>query len=121
LEQHYRDEERLNGKVLASLMPVAMLGYFGVGLFGVAAIIGGLNVWVGLPWFLSVLIALPVAMVPILGAAVGVAGAIEAWGWDWDWAVLLFFWPTALLILSMSFIGGTEVIATVWQKITGRG
>jgi hypothetical protein len=104
-------------KLFLPLMPIILIAYFGVGLLAVAAIIGGLDVWVGLPWFLAVIIAFPVAMVPILGSGVGVAGAIEAWGWEWYWAVLLFFWPTALGLLAMLIFGGSEALSSLRKPL----
>jgi len=67
--------------------------FLALGLLQTAAIIGGLEDWVGLHWVIAVPLALLLAYIPIVGTVVGMFGAVTAWHWSWLQAFLLFFGP----------------------------
>jgi hypothetical protein len=94
------------------LQGVAILGYLLVGLIQLAAIIEGLNSWIGLPTILAIPFAFFLAYIPIVGAVLGMVGAVSFWGWSWYWAGLLFFWPIVLLVA----VGGVGVVASALSR-----
>lgn len=89
-------------------MPIAVVVYIAyllLGIFQIAAIMAGLEDWVGLHWILSIIIAAPIAYIPILGTIVGMFGAVEAWHWSWLQATGLFFGPLALIFIFAALTG----------------
>ena len=95
------------------MQAVAFVLYLVLGLFQVAATIGGLEVWFGLHWFLATVIALFLASWPIVGTALGMFGAHAAWGWSWLSGFLLFFSP--LLV-----IGALALATGALERARGR-
>ena len=63
----------------------------------IAAVIAGLDVWLGLPWLLAIILAFFVGGIPGIGTVVGMFGAVDGWGWSWTQAGLLFFGPLVLI------------------------
>ena len=88
--------------------------YIGIGIFQMAAIMAGLEDWLGLHWFFAIFLAFPIAYIPVIGAVLGVAGAVTAWGWEWWQAGLLFFGAFAL---SLALGAG----ATLLEQFRSRG
>ena len=67
------------------------IGYLVIGFVQFFAILDALEIY--LDWgFLDFVIAIFVTYIPILGSALGVLGAMEAWGWTLIQALALFFW-----------------------------
>ena len=93
---------------------IAFVLYVILGLFQVAATIGGLQVWFGLHWLLATVIALFLASWPLVGTALGVFGAHAAWGWSWLSAFLLFFGP-------LLAIGAIALVAAAVERASRRG
>lgn len=87
--------------ILAGLMPVI---YFGIGLLQLAAIQGGIEDWWGWHWLIAIVIALPIAYIPLVGTVVGVMGAMKSWGWSLLTSILLFGWPYVLFVIVL--VGG---------------
>lgn len=59
---------------------VGFIIYLGLGLLQLAAIIAGLENWIGLHWLLAAIVAFPLAYLPLAGTVIGIVGAITAWG-----------------------------------------
>ncbi len=78
------------------MQALAYIVYFVLGLFQLAAIISGIEVWLELHGLVAAVIAMPVAYIPVVGSLLGVYGAVTAWGWSWLTAGGLFFGPLAL-------------------------
>ena len=76
------------------------LVYFLMGIVQLAAIYEGIQVWWGLPWLLTVLIAGFFAYFPIIGTIIGICGAITGWGLSPFAAILLHIGPWGLLFLA---------------------
>jgi hypothetical protein len=83
--------------------------YMLMGLLQLAAILSGILDWWGWPWPIAILVAMPVAYIPILGTIVGIMGAIKSFGWSPMFAILLFCWPYVLYIILMAG-GGVSAI-----------
>ena len=56
--------------------------------------------------FTSLILALIVAEVPIIGGILGMCGAHYGWGWSWAAAFILYFGLTVLILLVMT-VGST--------------
>lgn len=91
---------------------VAGIGYMILGLVQLAAVMAGLEEWVGMHWFFAVVLAFIIAYIPIVGAVVGMMGAMEAWHWEWWQAGGLFFG-------SLIVIGALFMIAGAADRIRG--
>jgi len=80
-----------------SLGPVIFIG---LGVLQLAATIAGIQVWLGLSVVLAVILAVFFAWMPLVGtAAVGMYGAVTAWGWSWALAGGVFFGAMAFGLL----------------------
>jgi hypothetical protein len=75
---------------------LAAIGFFVMGLVQLAAIMGGLKIWIGLSGFLGFVVAGFLAYFPLVGSVLGMYGAVTLWGWSWLGAAALFLWPLAL-------------------------
>ena len=95
---------------LGAVLPI---GYFLLGLFQLAAIMAGAQVWWGLGTISSGIVGLVLAYIPVVGTVVGIAGAHSGFGWSWPVAALLFLWPYVLAAL---FVG----ISAVFSKVARR-
>lgn len=78
---------------------IGFIIYIVIGLFQLAAVMGGLEAWWGFNGFFSFIIAFFVAYIPVLGSVVGIAGAMKAWHWEWWQAGGLFFGGLVLTII----------------------
>lgn len=79
-----------------------LLGFilvFGIGLVQMAAVFAGLQDWLGLNLILTIIGALIIGVIPVLGFMTGVGGAVVGWGWEWWQAALLFMWPMVGAVL----------------------
>ena len=105
---------------LGTLLGLAgMIGYFGMGVVGIAAILAGLEDWLGVHWLIAVIIAIPLAYIPLVGTLLGIAGAVEVWDWQWYWAVLLFFWPIVFTVAGFLVVGSLAGVSALWQSRRG--
>lgn len=81
----------------------AGIAYAILGLFQLAAVMAGLEDWVGLHWIFAVVAAFFIAYIPVVGTVVGMFGAVTAWQWSWLQAGTLFFGPfVAIVVLSIA-------------------
>ena len=87
------------------MQAIAVIGYIAIGFVQLFATLAGLELALGTPTFINLLIATFLAWIPIIGTITGMYGAIYAWEWWWGYAALLFLWPYALWLLSMAFVG----------------
>ncbi|MCQ0496608.1 hypothetical protein [Klebsiella pneumoniae] len=71
--------------------------FFIISIIQMLAIIGGFHDWLGWNLVISVLLAMCLTWFPLIGAILGVMGAMHAWYWEWWQAVLLFAWPVVLM------------------------
>lgn len=76
---------------------ILYIGYLGLGLVQLFAIIDGLQVW-GLNLLLAIIGAVVVTYIPLVGTIAGIAGAHYAWQWSWLGACGLFLLPFAILV-----------------------
>jgi len=90
--------------------------YVLVGLMQLAAIYEGLERWLHIPWWISAVVGLTVAGIPIIGTIAGVMGAIKGWGWSLWGALALFGWPYLLYGLAMAGGGAADVWARVFRR-----
>jgi len=73
--------------------------YILVGLLQLAAIMGGLDEWTGMPSVVVVALALFLAYIPVVGLVLGVAGALLVWEWSIVAVAGLFGAPYVLGLL----------------------
>lgn len=95
-----------------------MKGFFSllfitISIVQMTAIIGGFNDWLGWNIVLSVILAMVLTWFPLIGAALGIMGAVNAWGWEWWQALLLFAWPMILVF-------GFGIGSTILGKLSNR-
>lgn len=93
------------------MQAIGFLIYMGVGIIQLAAVMAGLESWWGVNAFLSFIVALIVAYIPLLGQIVGMVGAMDAWGWAWWQAAGLFFGSLVIAIA----LGGMMSIVEWFQ------
>lgn len=79
------------------------IAYFVVGIVQLFAIMDGIDYATGIDGFFGFLIAAFATYIPIIGAGLGVYGAVNAWDWSWVQAGLLFFWFVPFFILIAIF------------------
>jgi hypothetical protein len=83
------------------------IAYFLVGLFQLFATIDGIKLFTGLGTFASVVIALFLNFIPLIGSILGIYGAMNVWDWGFWQSALLFFWyiPVAIVFILASTVG----------------
>lgn len=97
--------------IKGSLMRViGLIIYLGISLVQMAAIIGGLEDWLGFHWVAALTLAFVVTWIPLLGTVLGIGGAMTAWHWEWWQACGLFVFP---LILSFMIGTGAKILTKV--------
>lgn len=79
------------------------IGYFVIGIVQLFAIMDGVHYAAGIDGFFGFIIALFTTYIPLLGAGLGVYGAVNVWDWSWLQAGLLFFWFVPVFILFAIF------------------
>lgn len=87
---------------------IVAIAYVVLGLVQLAAVMAGLEEWVGLHWVLAFFLALIIAYIPLVGSVVGIMGAIEAWHWAWWQAGALFFGGLAVVVVLAVVSGAAE-------------
>jgi len=90
------------GKIMQVIVSI---GYIVLGLFQLAAIMAGLEDWIGLHWIISAPLALFIAYIPVVGTIVGMFGAVTAWHWSWLQAGGLFFAPFVVIFIIVMVSG----------------
>ncbi|TYB30475.1 MAG: hypothetical protein FXF47_09125 [Candidatus Mcinerneyibacterium aminivorans] len=88
--------------------------YLLIGLVALAAIMGGLEDWIGIPWYIVIFIALPVAFIPIVRTVLGIMGAIHSFGWSPTFAIIFFCWPLILYLIGTLVIGIEDLVKRNW-------
>ncbi|ABV89285.1 hypothetical protein [Shewanella pealeana] len=84
------------------MQAILYVGYIILGIFQLAAVMGGLEDWMGLHWIIAAPLAFVIAYIPLVGTVVGMFGAVTVWHWSWLQAGGLFLGPfIAILIISM--------------------
>ena len=71
---------------------IVFIVYFVIGIFQLFAIMDGVEYATGIEGFFGFLIAFLTTYIPLLGAGLGVYGAVNVWDWSLLQAGLLFFW-----------------------------
>lgn len=109
----YESESELGAvqQILVSLV------YLGIGTVQFFAIMDGLQLWFGLSTGASVFISIFLAYIPLLGAVMGMYGAVTAWGWSWVQATGLFFGFFILFFgIIILLIGASSIHSLVKKK-----
>lgn len=78
-------------------------GYFVVGIVQIFAIMDGVAFATGFDGFVGFLIAIFTTYIPLLGAGLGIYGAVNVWDWSFLQAGLIFFWYIPIGILFVIF------------------
>mgnify|MGYP005876264091 CR=1 FL=1 len=81
-------------------MGFIQVAYFILGVFQFFALWSGIEIWLGVNSFFSGILAFFLAGVPIVGTALGMYGAVAAWGWSWIQAGALFFLPFISIVIA---------------------
>lgn len=74
-----------------------------MGIVQIAAMLAGLQAWLGWPFWLAALVALlsggflKLPFGSLIGCVLGVFGAWKGWGWPFLGALLLFLWWPILM------------------------
>jgi len=89
------------------------IAYIILGLFQFAAVMAGLEDWIGLHWIIAGPLAFFIAYMPLVGTVVGVFGAVTAWHWSWMQAGGLFFGPFVVIV-------AIAMVAGVLEKFSSR-
>jgi len=100
-------------------LTVTIIGYFALGLLQWAAVLGGLEDWLGLHWLLAVILAFPISYMPIIGTVLGIFGAHAAWGWSWMQSIALFFAP--MVIIYAVGLVAVAVSSALGRQSTSKG
>ena len=95
---------------------IGCLVYFGMGLMQLAAIMAGVEDWLGLHWIIAAPISFILAYIPIVGPILGIIGAVKIWKWNILLAIALFFWPYILYVIAFVFVGGASVFESIFFK-----
>ena len=80
-----------------------IIGYFVVGIVQIFAIMDGVAFATGFDGFVGFLIAIFTTYIPLLGAGLGIYGAVNVWDWSFLQAGLIFFWYIPVGILFVIF------------------
>jgi hypothetical protein len=72
--------------------------YFGLGLVQIGAVIDALQLWLGLPRFLSWILCPIIGFIPIINNILCFIGATKGFGWPWLWAAAFSF-PFPIFVL----------------------
>lgn len=104
----------IKDSVISVLGTVAVLSFYGLGFVQIFATYDFFRHYWEWNWFISVIGAMFIGYMPVVGSIAGVVAATKVWGWELWAAVLLFFYPIVLWIVIM-ILGGT---VTLFQSIT---
>ncbi|WP_446935379.1 hypothetical protein [Morganella morganii] len=86
--------------------------YWILNIVQIAAVIAGFHDWLGWNIVISVILAMVIGWMPLIGTVLGIMGAVHGWGWEYWQAILLFIWP---MVLALFF--GT--LSMVFEKLSG--
>jgi hypothetical protein len=85
-------------------MPVFFyIGYLMVGFIQFFAIMDGVDFAFGISGFIGFIVAIFTTYIPLLGAGLGVYGAVNVWDWGFIQAFLLFFWYVPIFLIFVIF------------------
>ncbi|MFQ2917789.1 hypothetical protein ACK3YF_00920 [Aeromonas allosaccharophila] len=90
------------------MQALVFIAYIILGLFQLAAVMAGLEDWIGLHWIIAALLAFFIAYMPLVGTIVGMFGAVTVWHWSWLQAGGLFFGPFVVIVVITMGIGVLE-------------
>lgn len=96
----------LKEAVTGTLGVIAAISYYGLGLLQLAAIVSFFHLVWGWWLIISIIVAMFIAYMPIVGALSGIYAAVYAWNWSWYAAVSLFCFPL-LVWAAIVLIAGT--------------
>jgi len=91
-----------------TMQALVFIAYIILGLCQLAAVMAGLEVWIGLHWIIAAPLAFFIAYIPLVGTIVGMFGAVTAWHWSWVQAGGLFFGPFAVIVVMAMGAGVLE-------------
>lgn len=97
----------------ATLLTTALVGYFTIGVLQATAIVAFFTNYLDWSLLPSILAAVFIAYMPVVGAAAGIFAATKTWDWEWYWATLLFTFPIVLAVIGVS-------ISEIWKTISDR-
>ena len=88
---------------VVSMQAFFFIGYLVVGIVQLFAIMDGVAFATGFDGFIGFLIAIFTTYIPLLGAMLGIYGAINVWDWSFLQAALIFFWyiPVGILFVML--------------------
>lgn len=75
------------------------IAYFVIGIVQLFAISDGVGHALNMGKLVSFILAFFLTYIPLLGSALGVYGAVNAWHWSLLQAAALFFWYVPIVIL----------------------
>lgn len=90
------------------MQAIVFIGYIMLGIFQLAAVMAGLEDWIGLHWIIAAPLALFIAYIPLFGTIIGMFGAVTAWHWSWLQAGSLFFGPFIIILIIAMISGALE-------------
>lgn len=82
-------------------MPVFFALFFAFGIFQLFAIIDGIQLLTGFPFWLSLILSFVATYTPFIGSVLGVYGAHYVWDWNIWLCLLIFFWHVPVIIISL--------------------
>jgi len=105
--------------------PFYFVIWLGLAIFQLAAFMEGLDVWLGLNTYWSVLAFVLAVMTPLLGsifvAAIGFVGATEGWRWEWWQAALLCGLFVIMSFEVMGVGGAIGALSQFWLRTNDKG
>lgn len=99
------------------MQAIGFLIFLALGVLQMAATYAGLHQWLGLHWMIAGFLVILIAWSPLIGTALGIVGAVKAWGWSIGGAILLLAGPLVLAFVIVVITGGIEA----WRDRRGRG
>lgn len=93
----------LTQRKAVSMRAFFSIGYLVVGIVQLFAIMDGVAFATGFDGFVGFLIAIFTTYIPLLGAMLGIYGAVNVWDWSFLQAALIFFWyiPVGILLVML--------------------
>jgi len=70
-----------------------------LGLFQLLAITLGLHHWLGYHWIITLLMAVPITPIPVVGTLVAIWAATQAWSWPLVQSCAVFLVPLAIIMV----------------------
>jgi hypothetical protein len=88
-------------------------GWMCLGLLQWYAIFDGLQYWLGISWFFSLMLSFFINVIPLAGTYVGFKGVVDVWGWSSFDAATLFLAPFFGLLILTYII---PIIAVIYEE-----